>query len=109
MITATPRIGIKVKLLDLMIMLYNVHNAAIQKNIGFEDADHTINTLAYALGGKLQVQLDDVESALWSCNLLDEQKKFWHPMDLSFDKFVEGIIGTKVQFNKKYNFVESKR
>lgn len=108
MIDRTPRIGVKVKLFDLMILMFNMYRGLETKSVGFEDANNTIGTLTYGLGGKIQVELDDVESALWSCNLLDEKDKFWHPHKLSFDDFVQGIMGPGFKFNKKYNWIELK-
>ena len=106
MINRTPQRGVKVSLLDIMILLHNICAAADRKDIGFEDANHTLNTLTLSLGAKMMVELADVESALWSCNLLAEKKHFWHPSGLDFKIFVQQLLGPNHKFNTKYNWVE---
>lgn len=93
-------------LYNLMILLYHVHKGAKTKDVGFEDANHSIRSLTKVLNHEVVVKKSEVESALWSCNLMAEQDLFWHPMGYDFDYFAKVALKGK-EFNKKYNWINS--
>jgi hypothetical protein len=96
-----------VKLIDLAVLLYNVAKGAEDSEVGFEDAQRTIEELFLRLNKKIMVAPDLLESALWSSNLLNEQGKWTHPAGMTFDEWVKGIVGPDT-FNKTYSLIEKK-
>lgn len=75
--------------------------------VGFEDANQTIEALCAKLNMKVTVRESDVESALWSCNLLSEKRRFWHPKGLTFDEFLSKLL-PGASFDKMYNVIKEK-
>ena len=94
----------EVTLLDIAVLLFNVHKAAANKRIGFEDANRTIEDITVFLNKKTRIDPDALESALWSSNLLDERKAFWHPFKKPFEAWVKDMLPGK-KFNRTYNLV----
>lgn len=92
-----------VSLMDLVILLGNVYRGLVEPLVGFEDADRTVAELTLELNRKTQVGRTALESALWSCNLLNEQGKFWHPKGVDFETFLKKICQGE-GFNKSYNY-----
>lgn len=99
----------KVTLLQLAILLFHVHRGATDDQVGFEDAQETLDTLTRKLNRPVHSNPVLLESALWSANLLDEQGKWWHPHGLTFDEFVVQLLGRKVKFDKIYNLIEEEK
>jgi hypothetical protein len=95
-----------VRLLDIAVLLYGITRAAADEQIGFEDAQATMDQIIGQLCKK-KVLVDPrvLESALWSCNLLDEKGAFWHPKDQTFEAFVKDLLGSD-RFNRIYNVIE---
>lgn len=96
-----------VRLLDFVTLLDNIYRAAEDGEIGFEDAGDTIDTLTRKLNKKVLIDPGTLEGALWSCNLMDEKGKFWHPRYKTFDEWVKQLLGQD-HFNKIYNLIEKK-
>ena len=96
-----------VKLLDLAVLLYHVHRGAndFPQSVGFEDAERTLGGLTGQLNASVYVDIRLLESALWSCSLLNDQGHFWHPKNIPFENFVKNLSG-KHKFNYKYNVFE---
>lgn len=93
---------------NLMILLYNVYRGSMTKGVGFEDANHTLKTFTKKLNDRVRVDTRLVESALWSCNLLDEKKKFWHPSGYNFKHFSSLALNGR-DFNRQYNWIEDEK
>lgn len=94
--------------LDLVVILDNIFRAAQDKDIGFEDPRETLDSFVFRMNKALRLYTEDIESGLWSCNLLDEKGKFRHPKGWTFDQFLERILrGDK--FNKDYNYIEGEK
>jgi len=99
----------KITVLEAVVLLTNMFNGAKHKNVGFEDSNNTMDDFITRLGKRrMWIEESMLESALWSCNLMDENQKFWHPKGYTFDQFVQGALPPQVRFNKKYNFIEEK-
>lgn len=87
------------------MLLYNVYKGSTTETVGFEDARDTLQTFMQRLNeSAIKMTVDDVESALSSCNFLDEQGKFWHPTHLSFEGFVARLAPKGQKFDKTYNY-----
>lgn len=97
---------IELSLFDILVLLDNIYLGAKDKYIGFEDADRTMDELIRELNKRIAIPQPLVESALWSCNLLDEKGKFSHKKGLTFNQFLSRIIKKGKKFNKDYNVIE---
>lgn len=94
--------------LDLVVILDNVYRASLEKDIGFEDPRETLQSFLLRMNRNFRMYTEDVESGLWSCNLLSEKGKFRHPRGWTFDQFLERMLrGDK--FNKAYNYIEGEK
>lgn len=94
--------------LDAVILLIHVLQGAKHPEVGFEDVDNTRGQLKQALDCEVQVPQSVLESALWSANLMDEAKAFWHPDGLSFSQFVNRMIDPEdMKFDRFYNILKS--
>jgi hypothetical protein len=97
-----------VRLMDIVTLLHNMHEGARHKDVGFEDTMETLGSLT----GKLNRQMvwvdpSNLESCLWSCNLMEEQKQFWDVKGRTFEEFLIQLIGVD-RFDRFYNTVETK-
>jgi len=96
------------RILDVAVLLVNVLMAARDGTIGFEDADRTIEGLVKHMNRSEWFLTPCIESALWSCNLLDEKESFWHyDESRTFKSFVNKFLRKKEKFNYTYNFITS--
>lgn len=77
--------------------------------VGFEDCERTLPELTEELSqARALVNKNAFESALWSCNLMDEAGEWWSPRGESFDQFLARVLRymskeDKYTFNKTYN------
>lgn len=94
--------------LDLAILLNNVFMAASDPEIGFEDANETLDSLVRKMNHEIQMDLSLLEAALWSCNMLKEKDKFWHPRGLTFRQFVKELFPNE-RFSEIYHMLEEGR
>lgn len=97
----------QIRVMDLMIMIYNIILAEKDPLVGFEDANNTVDMVMNKLNNQFEIDPSLVESALWACNLLDETKKFWHPTGVPFEVWVKRALPFHT-FNKVYNTIERK-
>ena len=93
--------------IDLVVMLFNVLKASQDEQVGFEDANNTLESLIRKLNAGIRLDPSLIESCLWSCNLLSEKDSFWHPKGVTFDQFVARAL-PQYNFNKIYNTIEKK-
>lgn len=98
----------EVSLMDVAVLLYMVHKAAQNKVIGYEDANIPLNQLTEILNKKVGIPISILESALWSSNMMDEIGNFSHPFGLTFDTWLEKMVG-KGNFDKFYNILKEKK
>ncbi len=104
---------VSVNMLDLVSLLYHVHKGATHPRVGFEDCERTLKKLTEELSPRrIQVPLAAIESALWSCNLMDEQQEWWSPQSETFERFSTRLLDeadseTKFRFNRIYNTIRS--
>lgn len=100
---------LRISALDAVDLLGNVYYGANIDEVGFEDMERGINDLARQLSYfKYYVDADAVQSALWSCNLMNEEGRFYSARGEEFDKFVARLMATSGQayiFDKRYNLI----
>ena len=94
-----------VSVLDLVTLLGNVLRGADDTECGFEDAEQSLNELVAHLNRYVQIPRPALESALWSCNLLNEAGKFWDVKDRSFDQYLKHVMRGEA-FDLDYNLME---
>jgi hypothetical protein len=82
------------------VLLDHVSRGAAHPQVGFEDAAMTKKQLHNALIGRA-VRLEALESALWSCNLLDELGQFRHT--IGFREFVATLTPPGYKFDGFFN------
>ena len=99
---------IPLPILDLTTLLYNIYEGSRERNVGWEDAALTLNDITKHLDFTCYMMPDDIESALWSCNLRNEHKKFWDIQGRSFDDYLKSVV-PDYKFNKDYNFLTQKK
>jgi hypothetical protein len=98
---------LKITGMDCVVLLYHLHRY-VEKYESCDDADRTLEQLTRLLSFATTVPRSVVESAMHSCNLLDEEKEFKHPDGASFDQFARKV-GHGRPFNKKYNWFEDRK
>lgn len=96
-----------VKLLDVATLLLNVHMAAKDDEVGFEDANETLTSFTSKMSRSVALDPTLIESALWAANLLDEKGKFVSPSGETFEAFVKRLLGSD-SFHRIYNTIERK-
>lgn len=108
--TAQPKWKKKrwVTVLDLVVLLDNVFLGAQDTEVGFEDCKETLKSFTMRLNEPIKIHTEDLETALWSANLLNEKKRFRHPQGISFDQFLTRVLRGD-SFNKEYNFIEGEK
>ncbi len=97
--------------LDLATLLFHVcKGTKLPDQVGYEDANYTLEQLIERLDTtRTPIKRELLESALWSCNLMDEAGQFESPVDASFESFVKRILKeaghTGARFDRKYNLI----
>ena len=95
----------KVSLLQLITLVMNVYLAKEIDEIGWQHARETFEKYYMKMNKTFWVERKDIETALWACNMLNEQEKFWHPEKYRLNKFVTGILNRDERFDFYYNFI----
>lgn len=96
-----------VRLLDLAILLYNAYKANEQPDIGFQDINHTLDSISKKLNQRILLDPAQLESLLWCSNMLHEDEKWTHPTGLSFDEFLKRLTPDG-KFDRSYNIMSWK-
>jgi len=96
---------IKIKAIDVVVLLYHLYKGAELKNVGFEDASNTLPHITGQLDYPCYLSKSLIESCLWSCNLMNELDYFWHPHNLTFDQYLKRVIPEGAKFHKMYNLI----
>ncbi len=92
----------RVKPSECAVLLHNVLTCDDAEN----DADRTVDELIAAVdNNRGWIPRAVLESALYCCNMNDEQHKFWHPKQWTFIKFYKDLLGRQLDFNRYYNFI----
>lgn len=96
-----------IRLLDVAVLLYNMHLGAADESVGFEDAAESLETLTRKLNKQILVEPAVLESLLWSSNLLHEQGKWHHPKGVDFNEWVNSLIKPD-RFERYFHLIERK-
>ena len=98
-------------LLDVATLLVHVRWGAQDDEVGFEDADRTLDQMTRTLNKKtVSLRKEVLESALWSCNLLNEKGQFWSPLDETFQEFINRLLKPHgSEFDEFYNWINDPR
>ena len=92
--------------LDAAILIMHVLKGKDDPMVGFVDGGRSFEVMLNEWDhGKFRIDTHILESALWSCNMLDEAGKFTHPRGITFKQFVRRVLGDKGNFNYKYNYI----
>ena len=104
----------RVNLLDLAVLLYHIHRGAqLEHSVGFEDCDYTLSQLTKELSPcRAEVDQATLQSALWSCNLMDEVGEWDSPTGEDFDSFLARLLkfapkdpSSRLTYDKFYNLL----
>lgn len=109
-------------MMDIMVLLVNLHLAAQDEDISHGDPDRSLRDLTKHLIGKtkfqdaprrFKVNQDILESSLWACNMMNEKNKFWSPYQkkdsVKFNKFLELVLKEGQTFDLDYNYIKEKK
>lgn len=94
--------------MDMLTLLLNVRAGANEAEVGFLDADNTIQSITKKLNREVWIDQSSLESGLWSCNLMSENQKFQDMRGRTFDQFLKDILGS-TGYHKFYCLIESKK
>lgn len=103
--------------LDIATLLALVVQGARREDVGFENADSSLDRLKKILSGKHQkLRQSTLEGLLWSANLMEEAGAFWSPVDDDkdrFDNFVKRILRdsghNNVGFDRRFNLIVERK
>jgi hypothetical protein len=98
----------KVKIVDIMALLYNVLEGAKNPNVGFEDTRETVDTMTRKLNKVFWLEDKVIESALFNANLMNENGLFWHPKGLTFEQFTKQFLKKDEKYNNRYGTFDKK-
>lgn len=94
----------RITLQDAVTLIHNVRAGATDPRVGFEDCLETVDSLCSHMDKRIQVPTSALESALWSCNLMDEFGAFWDAKGRSFDDFLKRAFPGE-RFDRRYNML----
>jgi hypothetical protein len=97
-----------VRLFDVAVLLLNIQKGAATPDVGFEDADRTIEEITRRLEKRVLIDPSLLESALWSCNMLSERGEFAHPEGKDIQAFVKDVLGPSSTFNFNLHLIGDK-
>ncbi len=94
-----------VKLMDLVTFIYNVSQGTREDSVGFEDAARTVDMLLKELNKSVMLDPALLESAFWSCGMMQEAGKFWDTKNRTYDEFIKDVLG-KDKLHRVYHTIE---
>lgn len=100
---------IKVSLIDLVALIDSVSKGAAHEEIGFEDADRTLETLLSSLNKHVMVDKEAIESALWSASYLSRAGEFKHPLNTPFHTMLNRIVPEGMTYDEFFHIIESSK
>ena len=78
---------LKISTLDLATLMYNVYRS--DSIFGYNDCDLSMDELIFANNSLVPIKVATLEKFLYCANVLDEQGKFWHHSNKSFNEFMD--------------------
>ena len=98
-------VSVRLKPTDILVLINNLVRAKKNPLVGYVDCQHSYNELLQKMHFYVYLQRTEVESLLWSCNLMNEIGMFEHPDDISFNTFLSRIIPRNHKFDKYFNLI----
>ena len=96
------------RLLDLVVMLANIHKAAADDEVGFEDTQETVDSITKRLNLVVFIDPNLIESGIWAANMLNEKGQYVHPKSVDFKDWVERLMGKKWKWSPIYGTSEER-
>lgn len=96
---------VRVSLWSLVILLYNYWVAVTTEDVGHGDAESDQWDFLARFKMTVTLRKDDLETLLWGANMLDEKKKFWHPSQRAFEKFVHNTFPNH-KYDRKWSVLD---
>lgn len=94
--------NVRVGLLERVILIQNVLTCSDAEN----DAEQTVKELVRKLkNNNEKISRQAMESALYCCNMKNEDDSFWHPFKKSFRGFVLDLSQDNWWFDEYYNLM----
>lgn len=94
---------VEVNILDIAVLLCNVFRAAQHKEIGYNDAEMSLESLKRATNFTRRLPVHVLEKLLYPSNMLDEEGEFWHYDGVSFDEFLKTFEDS---YDKDYGWMK---
>ena len=95
---------VEMTIADVAVMLVNLVEASKDPNVGFEDANHSLQEIIRYFSTPITrwMEKNKLESILWACNMRAERKQFWHPHGAQFETWLTRMRFQ--DFDRRYNF-----
>jgi hypothetical protein len=98
------KVHIQISILDIAVLLANLHDARTDERFGHMDADQDLKKLTNRLSQRrYRVPLDAIESAVAVCNFRNEVDEFWHAEDKTLTQF---LVDLGVEMDRAYNTIK---
>lgn len=97
----SPR-EVKLSLLNAAVLLRNIYTAAKHGEVGFADANRTLESLIKDMERDVWFKTEVLESALYYTNMLAELEEMWHPQEIDFPTFITRALPEGVAYDKYY-------
>ena len=100
----------RIKLMDVLVMLYALHRADSVPALHNIDADQTVEELSALLNKSVLVNKKTIESGLACVNMLNELGLYYHPQGRSFATMLDRMFrgSRNYTFNRSYNLIMEK-
>jgi len=96
------RTHFRVNRLETTVLLHNIFHCEDADN----DADRTMEELVSSLEyNRGYVEKSVLESALYCCNMNNEQGKYWHPFRQPIKMFIKTLLGSGFTFDYYYHLI----
>lgn len=109
-----------IAMIDLVVLLVNLHLAAQDPKIGHGDPDRSLREITRSLVRsrgkdvrKFQIRKEVLESCLWAANMMQETGKFWSPYtnkdSMKFKDLLKNVLNSNEKYEKFYSQIREKR
>lgn len=99
----------KVSLMDLLTLILNIQKGAATKEVGFVDANETLQSLTKQLNKAAWVEQSVLESGLYSCSMMNEQGLFEDIKNRPFQTYLKDVLGPGVAFDSFFHLIKDKK
>lgn len=98
-----------ISVLDALILIKGMLDANEHPKIGYADPYISLQEILMRFDQTfIPISRPDLESCLWSLNMLDEEVgKIWHPLGRPFNSFIASMLKYPYKFDREYNQIVS--